>query len=115
MHSGRRFVIVQSNTPRAVRRIMHNPREDEPMSDYGLRARRANDAPTVLLQGRVSPDVRDDVRAAAEASGVTMSYYLEALFTKLVEEQGCMPLVDPPRRDRANQLDLPEEASTRAA
>lgn len=44
-----------------------------------------------------------------------MSYYLEALITKLVDEHGGMPLVDPPARDRANQLDLPEEAATRAA
>jgi len=44
-----------------------------------------------------------------------MSYYLEALITKLVEDFGGMPLVDPPARDRANQLDLPEEAATRAA
>ncbi|MDZ4236027.1 MAG: hypothetical protein U1C73_20215, partial [Dietzia sp.] len=79
------------------------------------RARRANDAPTVLLQGRVSPTVRDDVREAAEASGVTMSYYLEALITKLVDENGAMPLVDRPSRDRANQLDIPQEATTAAA
>ncbi|NYF18473.1 hypothetical protein HDC37_003337 [Microbacterium sp. AK009] len=85
------------------------------MSDFGRRARRANDAPTVLLQGRVSPTARDDVREAAEASGVTMSYYLEALINKLVDENGSMPLVDRPSRDRANQLDIPQEASTAAA
>ena len=85
------------------------------MSDYGRRARRPNDAPTVLLQGRVSPTARNDVREAAEASGATMSYYLDALITKLVNENGGMPLVDPPARDRANQLDLPEEAPTKAA
>ena len=85
------------------------------MSDYGRRARRANDAPTVLLQGRVSPSARDDVREAAEASGVTMSYYLEALINKLVHENGSMPLVDRPARDRANQLDIPQEAITAAA
>jgi hypothetical protein len=84
------------------------------MSDYGRRARRPNDAPTVLLQGRVS-SARNDVREAAEASGVTMSYYLDALIAKLVSENGGMPLVDPPARDRANQLDIPVEATTRAA
>jgi hypothetical protein len=83
---------------------MHNPISMVGMSDYGRRARRANDAPTVLLQGRVSPEARNDVREAAEASGVTMSYYLEALITMLVEENGGMPLVDPPLRDRANQI-----------
>ncbi len=95
--------------------FMHNPGTMSLMSDYGRRARRPNDAPTVLLQGRVSPTARDDVREAAEASGVTMSYYLDALITKLVSENGGMPLVDPPARDRANQLDIPEEAATRAA
>lgn len=94
---------------------MHNPDTMDRMSDYGRRARRANDAPTVLLQGRVSPNARDEVREAAEASGVTMSYYLDTLIAKLVSENGGMPLVDPPVRDRRNQLDLPEEASTRAA
>lgn len=107
------------NNARSARRVaavfMHNPGTMGGMSDYGRRARRPNDAPTVLLQGRVSPTARDDVREAAEASGVTMSYYLDALISKLVSENGGMPLVDPPARDRANQLDLPEEASTRAA
>ncbi|GAA3949977.1 hypothetical protein GCM10022383_29500 [Microbacterium soli] len=107
--------MIHDDTPNFVRACMHNPCEDNAMSDYGRRARRANDAPTVLLQGRVSPRARADVRQAAEASGVTMSYYLEALITKLVEDFGGMPLVDPPARDRANQLDLPEEAATRAA
>jgi hypothetical protein len=44
-----------------------------------------------------------------------MSYYLDALIAKLVSENGGMPLVDPPARDRANQLDIPVEATTRAA
>ncbi|GEM_PF-1034928 len=95
--------------------FMHNPGTMASMSDYGRRARRPNDAPTVLLQGRVSPSARNDVREAAEASGVTMSYYLDALIAKLVSENGGMPLVDPPARDRANQLDIPVEATTRAA
>jgi len=79
------------------------------------RARRPDDVPTVLLQGRVSPATRDHVKAAAAASGVTVAYYLEALIAKLVDEYGSMPLVDRPKRDRVNQLDLPEEAATRAA
>lgn len=85
------------------------------MTDTGRRARRPDDAPTVLLQGRVSPETRDEVKAAAAASGVTVAYYLEALIAKLVNENGTMPLVDRPKRDRVNQLDLPEEATTRAA
>lgn len=64
------------------------------------RARRANDAPTVLLQGRVSPDARAEVRAAAAASGVSMSYYLDTLIKNLVDANGAMPLVDSPRPQR---------------
>lgn len=85
------------------------------MIDSGRRARRPDDAPTVLLQGRVSPETRDEVKAAAAASGVTVAYYLEALIAKLVDENGAMPLVERPKRDRVNQLDLPEEDHTRAA
>ncbi|MEV8241984.1 hypothetical protein AB0O90_17195 [Microbacterium testaceum] len=85
------------------------------MTDTGRRARRPDDAPTVLLQGRVSPETRDEVKAAAAASGVTVAYYLEALIAKLIDENGSMPLVDRPKRDRANQLDIPQEAHTAAA
>jgi len=70
------------------------------MSIAAGRARRANDAPTVLLQGRVSPDSRAEVRAAAEASGVSMSYYLDTLIKNLVDTHGGMPLVDSPRPQR---------------
>jgi len=76
------------------------------MSDYGRRARRANYAPTVLLQGRVSPEAREIVKAAADASGVTMSYYLEALVNKLLDENGGMPLVESPRPQR-EELPIP--------
>jgi hypothetical protein len=75
------------------------------MSDYGRRARRANYAPTVLLQGRVSPEAREVVKAAADASGVTMSYYLEAL-VGLLEENGGLPLVESPRPQR-EELPIP--------
>ena len=108
-------MIYPGRRRRVAAVFMHNPGTMARMSDYGRRARRPNDAPTVLLQGRVSPTARNDVREAAEASGVTMSYYLDALITKLINENGGMPLVDPPARDRANQLDLPEEAPTKAA
>lgn len=35
--------------------------------------------PTVLLQGRVSEVARDAARAAADAAGISMAAYLEAL------------------------------------
>lgn len=105
----------RSDTPRRSRMFMHNPASMDGMSDYGLRARRANHAPTVLLQGRVSPEARNDVKEAAEASGVTMSYYLEALITKLVDENGGMPLVDPPLRDSTNQIPELRRSRVKAA
>lgn len=60
------------------------------------RARRVHSMPTVVMQGRVIPQVREQVQAAAEASGVTMSYYLEALITELVRERGELPTVPKP-------------------
>ncbi len=36
-------------------------------------------APAVLLQGRVSERARDAARAAADAAGISMAAYLEAL------------------------------------
>ncbi|WP_281015896.1 hypothetical protein ACQ856_30625 (plasmid) [Mycolicibacterium psychrotolerans] len=70
------------------------------------RSRRPENAPTVLLQGRVAPSVRDEVRLAADASGVSLSYYLEALINDLVREQGCLPVVPRPSRHSA-QEELP--------
>ena len=61
------------------------------------RARRTDGAPTVLLQGRVSPEARAEVQEAAERSGVSIAYYLESLIGQLVEENGQLPAVSPPR------------------
>lgn len=85
--------------------VMHTSQMMGGMGKYGLRARRANDAPTVLLQGRVSPESRATVRAAAEASGVTMSYYLDEL-VKLLDQQGGMPLIESPWPQR-EELPIP--------
>ncbi len=65
------------------------------------RTRRPSNAPTVLLQGRVAPEVRAEVQAAAEASGVSIAYYLEALLWGIVREQGTLPtvLAPPPQRE----------------
>lgn len=69
-------------------------------------AHRPQNVPTVLLQGRVSPETRLEVRAAAAASGVSIAYYLEALVAKLIAEQGCLPLVASPR-EKAEELPIP--------
>src|SRR3546814_17921429 len=61
------------------------------------RARRADGAPTVLLQGRVSPEARAEVQEAAERSGVSIAYYLEALIDQLVEDNGRLPIIASPR------------------
>lgn len=85
------------------------------MSAMKGRARRAEGAPTVLLQGRVSPEARAEVQEAAARSGVSIAYYLEALIDRLVDQNGALPLVDRPLRDRASQLDFPQEAEPAAA
>lgn len=65
---------------------------------------------TVLLQGRVPQEIRDQVTAAAEASGVSMAYYLEQLVRDLVAERGEMPLVEKPAYyRRQEELTIPEE------
>lgn len=66
------------------------------MSAMRGRARRPENVPTVLLQGRVSPETRVEVQAAAEASGVSIAYYLEALIADLVRENGALPTVERP-------------------
>ncbi|RGE19082.1 hypothetical protein [Leucobacter sp. wl10] len=67
------------------------------MSATRARARRRQGSPTVLLQGRVAPEVREAVQDAAASSGVSVAYYMEALIHQLVEENGHLPLVDSPR------------------
>lgn len=85
---------------------MHNPAKISHMSDYGLRARRENGAPTQLIAGQVTKVSRAAVRHAAKASGVMNSYYLDALILGLVRDRGALPLVDPPLPDRSNQLEV---------
>jgi hypothetical protein len=63
---------------------------------------------TVLLQGRVPQEIRDEVTAAAEASGVSMAYYLEQLVRDLVAERGAMPTVAKPAHYRqSEELSIP--------
>jgi len=86
---------------------MHLPHKMTAMSDYGRRASRAQNAPTVLLQGRVSPETRQAFKDAAEASGVSIAYYLDALTRELVKENGGLPLVEDPRRIVRQELPIP--------
>lgn len=72
-------------------------------------ARRPDGSPTVLLQGRVSPETRERVHDAAARSGISIAYYLDILVGRLVEEQGSLPTVSKPARpSRPTQEALPE-------
>ena len=86
---------------------MHTRGNMTRMSAQPSRKRRPENAPTVLLQGRVAPRVRDEVHAAAQASGVSLAYYLEALITDLVRERGSLPLVANPRTADQEELPIP--------
>ena len=76
------------------------------MSAPANRRRRAINTPTVLFQGRISPHVKEEITAAAAASGVTMAYYLDALVQDLVNEHGHLPLVATPE-SKSTQQELP--------
>ncbi len=80
------------------------------MSAPANRVRRADNSPTVLLQGRVSPQVKSEIAQAAEASGVSLAYYLEALFTDLVAEHGRLPLVATPSKHTQQELPISDAA-----
>ena len=73
------------------------------MGASSRRVRRPDLAPTVMLQGRVDPEVRDAVAAAAAASGVSVSFYLEAMLRHQMSTGG-LPKVSPAR---TTQLELP--------
>jgi hypothetical protein len=76
---------------------MHTVRHSGGMSAMRARVRRPDGAPTVLLQGRVSPESRSEVQAAAAQSGVSVAYYLDALIAQIVDERGTLPIVALPR------------------
>ena len=76
------------------------------MSAIKGRHRRAENSPTVLLQARVAPEIREEIQAAAAASGVSIAYYLENFFRQQIREQGSLPTVELPRR-QALELPIP--------
>jgi len=78
------------------------------MSAIAGRQRRQENAPTVLLQARVAPEIREEVQAAAAASGVSIAYYLENMLRAQIYENGALPLVALPR---PNNMELPIPAA----
>ncbi|KTR93129.1 hypothetical protein NS220_13490 [Microbacterium testaceum] len=67
-----------------------------------------------MLQGRVPEDVRESYHAAANATGVSLAYYLEKL-AEYLDENNAWPAIPKPL-PRAETLDLESlEASTAAA
>lgn len=76
------------------------------MSAIKGRARRPENTPTVLFQARISTTVREEVNAAATASGVSTGIYLEALLLKTVHLEGQLPVLDI-LRHKGEELDFP--------
>lgn len=95
-----------TDTPVHVPAMHAFARKTAPMSAIKGRAKRADNAPTVLLQARVTPDVREEVKAAAEASGVSVAYYLDTFLRELVRMNGALPRVAVPR-PQAEELPIP--------
>jgi hypothetical protein len=83
---------------------MHTLSQVDLMSGTRTRQRRPEGAATVLLQGRVSPETRAEVQAAAAESGVSIAYYLEALVSQLIRDNGALPTV---ARPRPQDMELP--------
>lgn len=60
---------------------------------------KATASPTVLLQGRVPPEVRELASGAADAAGISLASYLEALVLADAEECFVRP-AGPYRQER---------------
>ncbi len=58
------------------------------------RRRRQDNAPTVLLQVRVDPDIFALVTEAAAASGAAKALYMQTLLRSLSEPAGHLPVLD---------------------
>lgn len=94
------------DTPSDIPKMHAFAQKTARMSAIKGRAKRADNAPTVLLQARVTPDVREEVKAAAAASGVSLAYYLDTFLRELVQTNGALPLVAAPR-PQAEELPIP--------
>ena len=69
---------------------------------------RAANLPSVLLQARISPELKDEIAAAAADSGVSVAFYLEALLNSQASG-GALPRIAAPAR--VGQLELPINAA----
>jgi len=58
------------------------------------RARRRVNAPTVLLQVRVDPEIFALVNEAAAASGAAKALYMQTLLRDLADTGGRLPVLD---------------------
>ena len=64
------------------------------MSANRGRIRRPDNAPTVLMQARIAPEIRDQVAEAAEASGVSFAFYLENFLKRELALYGALPILE---------------------
>lgn len=81
-------------------------RHDGHMSAQKGRVRRTDNTPAVLLQARVTPEIREAIQRAAAVSGVSLSLYVEDVFRALITDQGALPVVDSGRPQR-EELPIP--------
>lgn len=72
-----------------IRGVQHRPRHLE----------------SVPLQGRVHPETHAGFHAAAKASGVSVSYYLDLYFQELKSQGKSLPIVQPPKRRKESLTD----------
>ena len=75
------------------------------MSANRGRIRRPDNAPTVLMQARVAPEIRDQVAEAAEASGVSFAFYLENFLKRELAIHGALPILEV--RPQQEELPIP--------
>ena len=70
--------------------LMHKSASMTRMAAVKGRSKRSapRNAPTVLLQGRVSPEAHAAARAAADDAGMSIAAYLEALV--LADREACL-------------------------
>lgn len=78
------------------------------MSAIRGRGRRPDRQPYVLLQARIPPELREDIQAAAEASGASIAFYVESLLKSVRDEHGGLPVLDV---GRPQQEELPIPAA----
>lgn len=81
-------------------------RHDGRMSAQRGRVRRTDNTPAVLLQARVTPEIREAIQRAAAQSGVSIGLYVEDVFKALISDHGTLPVVESGRPQR-EELPIP--------